>query len=75
MEAEDLLVVLAGVLHLVPVLVADAVVDVGEADLGEESGQGIGDFGFCAVAWEEDARVVVLLDQSVCCVAVGPDGG
>lgn len=37
--------------------------------------EGVGGCGFGAVAGEEDAGVVVLLDERVRCVAVCADGG
>lgn len=74
MEAEDLLVVGADVFHLVPVLVADAVVDVGEEHRGEEFGERVGGGGRGGVAGEEGAGVVGFLDERVGCVAVGFDG-
>ena len=74
-EAEDLFVVGADVFHLVPVLVADAVVDVGEEDRGKKLGEGVGGGGGGGVAGEEGARVGGLFDEGVGGVAVGFDGG
>lgn len=75
MEAEHFLIVLACVLHLIPVLVSDAVIDVGEFHLREEAREGVCGLGFWTVARKEDASVVALLDQSVGCVAVCADSG
>lgn len=73
-EAQHALVVLACSLHLVPVLVPDAVVDGLKVDLWQEARHRV-DAGLGAVTWQEDAGVVELLDQSVRRVAVGLDGG
>ena len=58
-----------------PVLVADAVVDGVQVDGREEAGECVACLGLGAVAGEECAGVRVLLDQGVCCVAVGADCG
>jgi hypothetical protein len=73
-EAQHVLVVVADVFHLVPVLVADAVVDGVELDGRQEAGEGIAGLGLGAVAGQEDAAVCALFDQRVSCVAVCADG-
>ena len=76
-KAEHILIIVTDVFHLVPVLVADAVVDMREVDGWQELAEGIGGCcgGECDVAGEEGAGVGrVLLDERVRCVAVGLDG-
>jgi hypothetical protein len=75
MESQHVLVVVADVLHFVPVLVAYAVVDGVELHGGQEAREGVAGLGFGAVARQEDAAVCALFDQGVGCVAVGADSG
>jgi hypothetical protein len=75
MEAQHVLVVVADVLHFVPVLVAHAVVNGVELHRGQEAREGVAGLGFGAVARQEDAAVCALFDQGVGCVAVGADSG
>ncbi|KAH0237778.1 4-hydroxyphenylpyruvate dioxygenase, partial [Aureobasidium melanogenum] len=68
-------VVGADVVHFVPVLVADAVVDGFEGDGWEDQVQGVLGGGLEAEAREEEAAVVLALDQGVSGLSVGLDGG
>lgn len=75
MEAQGFFVVGADVVHFVPVLVADAVVDGFEGDGWEDQVQGVLGGGLEAEAREEEAAVVLALDQGVSGLSVGLDGG
>lgn len=73
-EAELLLVHLAGLEHLTVGLVADAVVDEVQADNGEDVLEGVLVAGE-NVSGEEKTLVSVALDKGVLGVTVGGDGG
>lgn len=74
-ESEALFVKVAGRVHRVPVLVADAVVDGGEANWGEVGVGGFGE-GDASIAGEKGAAAGVggSLDEGVGGVAVCSDG-
>ncbi len=76
MEGKAFLVVCTGCFHGAPVLVANAVVDVFEGDLGEEFLQWV-DFraGNGLIAGKEDAGVCISGDEGMCRIAVCADDG
>lgn len=73
-EAECLLVVFAHCIHLVPVLVTDAVVHSDKTYLRQKLVDGIKGC-LLTVAWKEGASVRRPVNQSVSGLAVGLDGG
>ena len=72
-KKEDLLV--TDLLHLIPILVSDTVVDPLELDFWKELGDWVWCGGLITISWQEKALVCLSLDKGMCGLSIGLDSG
>lgn len=73
MKTQNILIVIARIFHLIPVLIAHAVINRLQRHRRQKLGQRIFHRSLITVPREKHARVVFLLNQRVRCIAVSPD--